>query len=203
MTSATKSCPLLMLSLAAMFSACKKENADNGADLHINAEYYLAAKLDGQPVLYEVGDKGDVDMTNNNPALVGSPNCTFGYGSAIGLVFPADAPTFEMLFPKAYTGVCNEDAQVFAALFPTGVFAYGEETEQVVVNYWDGSETWSSTLGPQGDAVFEVTASNPAPASSGTFQKVSGKADCILYNTSGASKKLKDLRFSLSFRANF
>lgn len=188
--------PFAMLLGILLFSNCKKDNnPDNVSD----AEYYFYGKLDGQDKLFEVEATGDVQLVNSIDGSTGPDLCTFSYGCSIGTFDPVEAPFFEVYFPDLFDGLCVNIDDDFSGLYHTGNYAFGDQTGQVLIRYWDGTELWTSDPVGQQNAQFEVTASERQETIFGIFQKVSGKANCLVFNSNGDSQKLEDVQFVLSF----
>ena len=187
----------MMLMCIVLFSSCKKDSKD--PDKVSDEEYYFSAKLDGQAILFEVDATGNVQMSNSIDASIGAPDCTYSYGCSMGTFDPIDAPYFEVYFPDLFSGDCANVDQAFSGLYHTGNFAFGELTGQVIIRYWDGTDLWTSNSNGQVNASFEVTASERQDTPFGIYQKVSGKANCKVFNLSGASKKLEEVKFVMSF----
>jgi len=197
MLSKTILLPCAMLMGIVLFSSCKKDSKD--PDNVSDAEYYFYGKLDGQTILYEIDASGDYQMVNSIDGSVGVPDCTYSYGCAIGAFDPIDAPYFDIYFTDLFVGDCADVSQVFSGLYHTGNYAFGELSGQVLVRYWDGTELWASNPNGQVNASFEITASERLDTPFGIYQKVSGRASCLLFNSGGDSKKLEDIKFVMSF----
>jgi hypothetical protein len=79
----------------------------------------------------------------------------------------------------------------FIAMFPAGVFAYSPgSTNGVVVEYFDGTTTWSSELGTanQTGSSFKIEAVQQETGVPSFTLKLYITFNCNLYDGSGASK---------------
>lgn len=193
---------LLFLLLAALSTACKKDSDDNDDTLTSSAEFYFVGKMDGTAVRQEVTATNDVQLTSSNGGSVGSTNCTFDYGCAIG---PSSGlePYFEVDFPALFSGDCSTEGTLFHGLFRTGDWGFGSTTGKVEVLYFDGTEVWSSSNGTQSGATFKVTRSDKLETIFGPSQTVGGTVSCQLYNAKGQSKKLENGSFLLNYEPWF
>lgn len=190
---------LLLALLPALFAACSKDSDAPSSD----ADYFFVGKLDGTEVRYEVTGANDTEMSNSNDGSIGPPDCTFGYGCAIGS-FEEGQPYFSVDFPNLFSGDCGDEQTVFPMLFPSGVWPFGDSQGKVVAFWFDGDEIWSSAGGTQaGDAVFNVSGTELLSTPFGAYMTVRGTVSCTLYHDSGASKKLEAGSFSMSFRRYF
>lgn len=192
---------LFICFLTALTTACKKDS-DTNNNPGSAAPFYFVGKLDGTVVKEELAATGDVELTTSNDGSIGAPNCTFDYGCAIGSS-ASNAPYFEVSFPSLFSDDCAEESTSFPTLFHTGAWAYGENSGQVQVIYFDGTEIWSSASGVQSGATFDVTKSEKLGSSFGMSQTVGGTVSCQLYNASGAVKKLEGASFVLNFQPWF
>ena len=181
----------------ALFSSCKKDSNDTPNTPQ--AEYYFSAKLDGQSVRYEIDASGKVQMSNSIDASIDPPACTYSYGCSMGLAEPEDSPYFEVYFPDLFVGDCGDVHQTFSSLFHKDLYGYGTGSGEVLIRYWDGTELWAAYPSGQENAIFEVTGSERTETPFGVYQKVSGRANCLLFNFNGDSKKLEDIKFVMSF----
>ena len=197
-SSLKKLLPILLL-LPALFAACSKDSdaPSSGAD------YFFVGKLDGAEIRYEVTGTNNTEMANSNDGSIGPPDCTFGYGCAIGS-FDAGQPYFSVDFPGLFSGDCSDEQAVFPTLFHSGTWPFGDSQGKVVVSWFDGADLWSSAGGTQaGDAVFNVSGTELLSTPFGVYMTVRGTVSCTLYHDSGASKKLEAGSFSMSFRRYF
>ncbi|MBV6439701.1 MAG: hypothetical protein DYG98_09515 [Haliscomenobacteraceae bacterium CHB4] len=183
--------------LATLFTACKKDSEDSNTS---DAEYYFIGKLDGASVKFEITPSASTEMIISNDASIDPPSCQFTYGCGMGTDFGgSNEKSITVSFPNLYDGDCGNQLVAFPELLPTGNYNYGESTGQVQVNYFDGTEGWT-TIGPlESNAVFEITESETVSVGLGTAQKIKGRLSCSLYNADGIEKKLEDATFVLSY----
>ncbi len=193
---------LFVCLLAGLFAACKKDSDSGDTNPTSTAEFYFVGKIDGTTVRQELTPSNDVELTSSNSASIGSPNCSFDYGSDIGSSVSA-APYFGVSFPGLFSGDCSDEGSVFSSLFHTGTWAYGVTNGKVEVHYFDGTEFWSSANGIQTGATFNVTKSEKIQSAFGLSQTLSGTVSCQLYNASGAVKALEGGSFALNFQPWF
>jgi len=190
---------LLIALLPILFAACNKDSDTPSSD----AAYFFVGKLDGTALRYEVTGTNDTEMVNSNDGSIGPPDCTFGYGCAIGS-FDSGQPYFSVDFPSLFSGDCGDEQAVFPALFHSGAWSFGNSQGTVVVSFFDGAEMWSSAGGAQaGNAVFNVSGTEFMSTPFGVYMTVRGTVSCTLYHDSGASKKLETGSFSMNFRRYF
>ncbi len=188
---------LCILALATLVFACKKDSDPSGTS---TADFYFVGKVDGATLKMEQTPTNDVGMTSSTGSSLNPPDCTFSYGTSIGST--ADhAPYFGVNFPGLFQGNCGDEKTLFPTLFPTGAFAYAK----VEVEYFDGTQLWSSAKGAQpAGATFNVTKSEQVTTPlGGISMTVSGSASCTLFDDSGASKKLESGSFKLNFTPYF
>lgn len=190
---------LILFLLPALFTACSKDSDTPSSD----AEYFFVGKLDGAAVKYEITGANDTEMSNSNDGSIGPPDCTFGYGCAIGS-FDAGQPYVSVDFPSLFSGDCSDEETLFPTLFRTGSWSFGDSQGQVVVSYFDGADNWTSAGGTQpAGAVFNVSSTEFMDTPFGDYMTVRGTVSCTLYGSAGASKKLEAGSFSMSFRQYF
>lgn len=193
--------PLSLLLCIVIFSNCKKDSNTPPDDTPLpQAEYYFSADLDDQILLYEIDGTGNFTMVNTNSSSnIPKSICSYTYGCSMGPAAPDDAPAIDVRFPDLFSGPCANVSSAFSGLFHTGLYGYGYETGNVLISYWDGTETWTSFPSLQENAIFEITGSERIETDFGVYQKVTGTASCLLFNLEGGSKKLENAKFVLSF----
>jgi hypothetical protein len=177
-------CALVALTMM----ACRKET--------VAAEYFFTGQLAGAPLSFEIGNDPNIQMVTSNEASLNAPNCRFDYDCGIGSNFgePTEK-SVSVTFPSMFNGKCSNQATTFPSLFAKRIFKYGD----VMVTYFDGTDSWTSNPLQQNGNTFEITESEVVKVGFSTTQKVGGKFSCILYNRQGVSKKLDGATFTLSF----
>jgi hypothetical protein len=175
---------------AALTTACHKDTAA--------AEYFFTGQLAGAPLTFEIGTDLNVQMVTSNQASLNAPNCRFDYDCGIGSNFgePTEK-SVSITFPNMFNGKCSNQETTFPTLFAKRTFKYGD----VIVTYFDGTDSWSSNPLQQNGSTFEITQSDVIQSGFQATQKVGGKFSCILFNAKGVSKKLDAATFTFAFEA--
>jgi hypothetical protein len=179
---------LCLCALITLMTACHKTS--------VPAEYFFTGQLAGTPLTFEIGNDLDIQMVTSNQAFLNAPNCRFSYDCGIGSNFgePTEK-SVSITFPIMFSGKCSDQAASFPLLFAKKTFKYGD----VIVTYFDGTDSWTSNPLQQNGGTFEITQSEVVKVGFSTTQKVGGKFSCILVNDKGASKKLDGATFTFSF----
>lgn len=177
-----------------LLMACKKDSGSSDAD------YYFVGQLDGADLKFEITDSSSDEMIISNSSSLNPPICTYSYGCDIGTgPGTATEKSISVSFQQIFQGDCGDQLTVFPSLFPKGDYVVGEDSGNVLITYFDGTDNWTSYGVLQTGANFEITESEVVESPFGSSQKIHGKCSCILYNISGESKKLEDVSFVLSF----
>jgi hypothetical protein len=180
---------LCLCALITMMTACHKDDT-------VPAEYFFRGQLAGAPLAFEISTNSEAQMATSNGASLNAPNCTFSYDCGIGTNFAEPTEkSISITFPSMFSGKCSDQSTSFPLLFVKKTYRYGE----VIVTYFDGTDSWTSVSTLQRGGTFEITQSEAVKVGFSTTQKVSGKLSCLLFNARGVEKKLESASFTLSF----
>lgn len=180
--------------------SCKKDENNLPTP---KTDYYFFADLDGKQIALEIGTSNQVDMQDGNVVSLSGTLCKIDFGSVVvctatGSTNP-DQPDFDLQFLSYFSGACDEVAPAFPGIFKTGNYGFGSGVGNMQVRMWDGTNYWVSDPAKQpGDAFLTINTSESVTWNGQTARKLVGKGNCVLFDSQGNSKKLKNLQFSVA-----
>jgi hypothetical protein len=191
---------LFLLTISLALFACSKdghEDEEETPDFDITADYYFAAVIDGEKVLFQHGIGGHANGTS-----AGGGTTPEGYQQEQGMIFTkglspnnsAGAIILETFAERPW-----ECAQL-DQMYRTGRYDFGTVSLSTNTNGEDGVAVyyvdrdgvyWATDLPPskQNGSSFTITAYNDF-AGAYTSKVMEAKFKCVLYDANGNSKKL-------------
>ncbi len=188
---------ILFSILAFALFACNGDD-DNNSGNNPNPPLtgnYISVTADGSQTTLQEGTTYQYSISNGG--LFGEDYCIYSFGGGLSS-FQASSTNHQatISFDNHYvTSECNA-TEVFATLFETGEFTYGNGNNQGIVVYYaePGSDHFTSESGSQTGSTFEVTEVTPITTTDifGTqvSVRVNGNFSCTVYNPENPAENI-------------